>query len=114
MIVLSLRARLLIGLVVLSAVGLGVMAVVTYEEQRSFLLTRVNQQVGDSRLPVAVALNAIHPQGTGPRSRPPAAGGRAPSTFQTSGTYGIVLGADGKVVQSHSFTYGEPAASAPS
>lgn len=112
--VLSLRTRLLIGLVVLSAVGLGVMGVVTYEEQRSFLLTRVNQQVGDSRLPVAVALNAIHPQGTAPRSRPPAAGGRAPSTFQTSGTYGIVLGANGKVVRSHSFTYGEPAASAPS
>jgi two-component system OmpR family sensor kinase len=112
--VLSLRARLLIGLVVLSAVGLGVMAIVTYEEQRSFLLTRVNQQVGDSRLPVAVALNAIHPQGTTAPSRPAVAGGRAPSTFQTSGTYGIVLGADGKVVQSRSFTYGEPAASAPS
>jgi two-component system OmpR family sensor kinase len=112
--VVSLRARLLIGLVVLSAVGLGVMAVVTYEEQRSFLLTRANQQVGDSRLPVAVALNLIHPQGTTARSRPPAAGGRAPSTFQTSGTYGIVLGADGKVAQSHSFTYGEPAAAAPS
>jgi two-component system OmpR family sensor kinase len=112
--VLSLRARLLIGLVVLSAVGLGVMALVTYEEQRSFLLTRVNQQVGDSRLPVAVALNAIHPQGTTASSRPAAAGGRAPSTFQTSGTYGLVLGTDGKVVQSRSFTYGEPAASAPS
>ena len=111
---LSLRARLLIGLVVLSAVGLAVMAVVTYEEQRSFLLTRVNQQVGDSRLPVAVALNVIDPKGTTARSRPPAAGGRAPSTFQTSGTYGILLGADRKVVQRRSFTYGEPAASAPS
>jgi two-component system OmpR family sensor kinase len=112
--VLSLRARLLIGLVVLCAVGLGVMALVTYEEQRSFLLTRVNQQVGDSRLPVAVALNVIHPQGTTTPPRPPAAVGRAPSTFQTSGTYGIVLDSRGKVVQSHSFTYGEPAAAAPS
>jgi two-component system OmpR family sensor kinase len=112
--VLSLRARLLIGLVVLSAVGLGAMAVVTYEEQRSFLLTRVNQQVGDSRLPVAVALNAIHPQGTTTQRRPPAAGGRAPSTFQTSGTYGVVLGPNGKVLESHSFTYyGEPPASPP-
>src|SRR5947209_470079 len=90
------------------------MAVVTYEEQRSFLLTRVNQQVGDSRLPVAVALNLIRPQGKTAPPRPPAAAGRAPSTFQTSGTYGIVLGADGKVDESHSFTYGEPAASAPS
>jgi two-component system OmpR family sensor kinase len=90
------------------------MAVVTYEEQRSFLLTRVNQQVGDSRLPVAVALNLIHPQGTTSTSRAPVAGDRAPGTLQTSGTYGIVLGASGKVVQSRSFTYGEPAASAPS
>jgi two-component system, OmpR family, sensor kinase len=112
--VLSLRARLLIGLVVLCAVGLGVMAVVTYEEQRSFLITRVNQQVGDSRLPVAVALDVIHPQGATTPPRPAATAGGAPGTFQTSGTYGIVLGADGKVVQSHSFTYGEPAASPPS
>lgn len=38
----SLRGRLLVGLVVLVAIGLGVSATVTYEEQRSFLLTRVD------------------------------------------------------------------------
>jgi two-component system, OmpR family, sensor kinase len=109
---LSLRARLLIGLVALTVIGLAVAGLVTYEEQRSFLLTRVNQQVGDSRIPVSVALNVIHPQGATTGSRQPA-GGSAPGTFQTSGTYGIVLDSSGKVVESRSFTYGETPASPP-
>jgi two-component system, OmpR family, sensor kinase len=109
---LSLRARLLIGLVALTVIGLAVAGVATYEEQRSFLLTRVNQQVGDSRIPVSVALDLIHPQGASTGSRQPA-GGSAPGTFQTSGTYGIVLDASGKVVERRSFTYGETPASPP-
>jgi two-component system, OmpR family, sensor kinase len=91
-----------------------VTGVVTYEEQRSFLLTRVDQQVGDSRIPVAVALGLIHPGGsTSGHLLPAAARGSAPSTFQTSGTYGVVLDATGRVLESHSFTYGETAASPP-
>jgi two-component system, OmpR family, sensor kinase len=109
---LSLRARLLMGLVALAVIGLAVAAVITYEEQRSFLLTRVDQQVGDSRIPVSVALNLIHPQGASTSSRQPT-GGSAPGTFQTSGTYGIVLDSSGKVVESRSFTYGETPASPP-
>jgi two-component system, OmpR family, sensor kinase len=111
---LSLRARLLVGLVALVAIGLGVAAIVTYEEQRSFLLTRVNQQVADSRLPVAVTLGLIHPGVPAARRvAPGATPGRAPTTFQTSGTYGVLLDASGKVIESHSFTYGEPAPSPP-
>jgi two-component system OmpR family sensor kinase len=111
---LSLRARLLIGLVALAAIGLGAAAIVTYEEQRSFLLTRVNQQVADSRLPVSVALGLVHPgqskaAGVGSQAN----SGQAPSTFQTSGTYGVLLDSSGKVVESHSFTYGEAAPSPP-
>jgi two-component system, OmpR family, sensor kinase len=102
---LSLRARLLVGLVALAAIGLGAAATVTYEEQRSFLLTRVNQQVAASRLPVAVALGLIHPGLPKSRSVAP--------TFQTSGTYGVLLGASGKVIDTHSFTYGEAAPSPP-
>jgi two-component system OmpR family sensor kinase len=108
----SLRGRLLIGLVALTVIGLGVAAVVTYEEQRSFLLTRVDQQVGDSRIPVSVALDLIHPRGATSGQRPPA-GGSAPGTFETSGTYGIVRDSSGKVVASRSFTYGETPASPP-
>ncbi|MGO9496585.1 MAG: sensor histidine kinase [Solirubrobacteraceae bacterium] len=109
---LSLRARLLLGLVALTVIGLAVAAVITYEEQRSFLLTRVDQQVGDSRIPVSVALNLIHPQGATSSSRQPA-GGSAPGTFQTSGTYGIVVDSSGKVIETRSFTYGETPASPP-
>ncbi|MFZ0379292.1 MAG: HAMP domain-containing sensor histidine kinase [Solirubrobacteraceae bacterium] len=109
---LSLRARLLLGLVALTVIGLAVAAVVTYEEQRSFLLTRVDQQVGDSRIPVSVALDLIHPQGATTSSRQPA-GGSAPGTFQASGTYGIVVDSSGKVIESRSFTYGETPASPP-
>jgi two-component system OmpR family sensor kinase len=111
---LSLRSRLLAGLVVLAAIGLGAAALVTYEEQRSFLLTRVGQQVGDSRLPVAVALGLI-PSRTG-LNRPPRPGrspGHAPTTLHTSGTYGVLLDSSGKVIESHSFTYGEAAPSPP-
>jgi two-component system, OmpR family, sensor kinase len=111
---LSLRARLLIGLVALAAIGLGVSAVVTYEEERSLLLARVDQQVGDSRIPVSVALNLIHPKAATPGRVPPAsARGHAPSTFQTSGTYGVVLDANRAVLESHSFTYGEVPLSPP-
>lgn len=108
----SLRARLLIGLVALTAIGLAVAGLVTYEEQRSFLLTRVNQEVGNSRTPVSVALNLIHPRGATSSSRP-AVGGSAPGTFETSGTYAIVLDSSGKVIETRSFTYGEAPASPP-
>jgi len=41
----SLRARLLVGLVALVTVGLATVGAVTYAEQRSFLLQRVDQEV---------------------------------------------------------------------
>lgn len=111
----SLRARLLVGLVALVAVGLTAAAIVTYEEQRSFLLTRLDQQVSNSRLPVSVALGLVHPGG--PKARPvrPGAGrGGALSAFQTSGTYAVLLDSSGKVIETHAFTsYGAPTPSAP-
>jgi two-component system OmpR family sensor kinase len=108
----SLRARLLVGLVALVVIGLGVAAIVTYEEQRSFLLTRVDQEVADSRVPVAVTLGLIHPR-VSKGSRPVAGPGHAPTTFQTSGTYGVLLSASGKVIESHSFSYAQTAPSPP-
>jgi two-component system OmpR family sensor kinase len=44
----SLRARLLVGLVVLAAVGLTLAGYITYSEERSFLLGQVDAQVIDS------------------------------------------------------------------
>lgn len=111
----SLRARLLIGLVALAAIGLGAAAVVTYEEQRSFLMTKIDQQVTEARLPVSVGLGLVEPR------VPPGAGGaigstptkRGPTTFQASGAYGILLGSTGKVLKAQSFSYDEPAPAAP-
>jgi two-component system, OmpR family, sensor kinase len=44
----SLRVRLLLGLVVLAAIGLAVAGGVTYREQRSFLSQRVNEQLASA------------------------------------------------------------------
>ena len=62
----SLRARLLVGMVVLVAAGLAVAAVATYEEQRSFLLDRVDQQVQSGLVPVAFELRlpGVRPSNT--------------------------------------------------
>jgi len=120
----SLRARLLIGLVVLAAIGLGAAAVATYEEQRSFLFKRVDQQVAASQVPVSFGLGVVSTPhlpspigGAAPRLPALPGQGRFPTggsaTFQAAGTYGLLLGAGGKVLKSRSFTYGETAASPP-
>jgi two-component system OmpR family sensor kinase len=44
----TLRVRLLLGLVVLSAVGLTVAGAVTYQEQKTFLSKRVNEQLASA------------------------------------------------------------------
>jgi two-component system OmpR family sensor kinase len=117
---LSLRARLLLGLVVLAGIGLGVAAVGTYEEQRSFLFRRVDQEVDASELPVSVGLGLVRaPRGVVPRGVPRTApnglrfDGRGPVTFQASGTYGELLSRAGRVLKVRSFTYGESPPSPP-
>jgi two-component system OmpR family sensor kinase len=110
---LSLRARLLIGLVVLVAIGLGVTAVVTYAEQRRFLLNRVDQQTDAALGPVAFRL---HARGTLAPARPPpqrAPANAAPATFEPSGTYVELLDAQRRVLQVIPFDYGQTAASPP-
>ena len=44
----TLRARLVVGLVVLTALGLGVASAVTYREIRNYLVSRVDQQLSDA------------------------------------------------------------------
>ena len=117
----SLRTRLLLGMVVLVAAGLLVAAVATYEEQRSFLLDRVDQQVqsglgavafelrppgarparaaGGRRFPFAGRLGR-RPPGIGPASLPP-------------GTFGELIGAGQTVLRRRTFTYGEPTPAPP-
>jgi hypothetical protein len=48
----SLRTRLLVGLVVLTAAGLLVAGVVTYRAERSFLVGQVDNELRNSLAPV--------------------------------------------------------------
>jgi two-component system, OmpR family, sensor kinase len=110
---LSLRARLLIGLVGLAALGLGAMAIVTYEEQRSFLFARVDQQVSASRFLVAGQLGVLRGLPSAPPRRVSPPLRRGNPTFQTSGTYGELLGPGGTVLKEDAFAYGQSAGSPP-
>jgi two-component system OmpR family sensor kinase len=110
---LSLRARLLIGLVALVAIGLGVTAVVTYAEERRFLLNRVDQQTDAALGPVAFR---FHARGTLTPAKPPARRvpvNAAPATFEPSGTYVELLDARRRVLQVIPYDYGQTAASPP-
>jgi two-component system OmpR family sensor kinase len=117
----SLRARLLAGMVALVAAGLAVAALVTYEEQRSFLLDRVDQQVESALVPLSFQLRLSDRRLAGiPRGRRPLPGlfgGRAPGLGPAAalppGTFGEVLGATGEVVRRRTFSYGEPAPAPP-
>ncbi|HEX3976984.1 MAG TPA: HAMP domain-containing sensor histidine kinase [Solirubrobacteraceae bacterium] len=117
----SLRTRLLVGMVVLVAAGLTVAAGITYEEQRSFLLDRVDQQVQSGLVPVAFELRlpGIRPtRAPGARRFPFAGllGRRAPGIGPASlppGTFGELIGPGSKVLRQRTFTYGEPAPAPP-
>lgn len=53
----SLRGRLVAMLLIVSAVGLAILAVITYAEQRSFLYERVDRQIEAAFLPVTSAID---------------------------------------------------------
>ena len=53
----SLRARVLAGVLLLSAAGLVLLAAVTYAEQRSFLLGRVDQELRGAGPALSFALD---------------------------------------------------------
>jgi two-component system OmpR family sensor kinase len=118
----SLRARLLVGMVVLVAAGLAAAAVVTYEEQRSFLLDRVDQQVESALVPLSFGLRTPAATGTQGSRRsltrqPPFArrpGALRPASALPPGTFGEILSADGRVLRRRTFTYGERTGPLPS
>jgi two-component system, OmpR family, sensor kinase len=64
----SLRARVLASVLVLAAVGLIALAAVTYAEQRSFLLGRVDQEATAARVALSQLLDneGFRPSGPGP------------------------------------------------
>jgi two-component system OmpR family sensor kinase len=111
----SLRARLLVGMVVLVAAGLAATAIVTYEEQRSFLLDRVDQQVASALVPLRFQLRARtatgRPRSGSPLPQPPPSGRRpgapSPASALPPGTFGEILSPAGSVLRRRTFSYGE-------
>ncbi|MDO8186863.1 HAMP domain-containing sensor histidine kinase [Conexibacter sp. JD483] len=98
----SLRTRLVAGLLALAAVGLVALAGITYAEQRSFLLDRVDQQLREA--PMALA-HALAEKGVGQSPGPDRGGfggepgggpgGGPGGASLPPGTFGARYGADG-------------------
>jgi two-component system, OmpR family, sensor kinase len=92
----SLRSRLVVGLVALVLAGLLVADIATYASLQSFLMTRVDQQLEDARF---LAFGGPGP-GRGPHPGPP------------SGTYVARMLRDGTVLDEPSVGYGGTASTA--
>jgi two-component system, OmpR family, sensor kinase len=122
----SLRARVLVSVLVLSAAGLIALAAVTYAEQRSFLEGRIDQQVKAAAPAMSQALDAagyLPPgantfggrggggnRGRGGFGRGPGGG---PGPNLPPGTYGERREASGKVIGQLFFNYEQTAPPAP-
>jgi two-component system OmpR family sensor kinase len=125
----SLRGRLIAALVVLAAGGLVTLAAITYAEQRSFLLDRVNQQARDAQRVVSFALAGGPvpipgvsrppplvgglPGRPHPPSEPDDGGGSGPQGLPR-GTVGQLRTSSGRVLESTAVrSYGDSALPAP-
>jgi two-component system, OmpR family, sensor kinase len=122
----SLRTRVLASVLILSAAGLLALAAVTYAEQRSFLLGRVDQQLMEAGPALSLALDSagIRPEGAGepaaggpqpgggggPHAGPPGGG---PNLNLPPGTYGQRRSTSGKVLGHVLISYGQAAPAAP-
>ena len=103
----TLRTRLLLALLGLVALGLLVAGVATFTSLRSFLLTRLDQQLQEARAPVVMVLssNSQFP-GLGP----------GPADQQTNlppGTYGAILDSSGTVISQKTISYGQTTTAVP-
>jgi two-component system, OmpR family, sensor kinase len=107
----SLRARVLASVLVLAAAGMVALGAVTYAEQSSFLLGRVDQEARSAIDAISQRLDSegFLPSGStapggsssGPGGHGPQGGdrgGRGPFVFLPPGTWGERLEASGKVV----------------
>jgi two-component system OmpR family sensor kinase len=105
----SLRTRLVAGLLALAAVGLVALAGITYAEQRSFLLDRVDQQLRAAPLALAheLADNGVG-RAPGPGGYGPGPPGGGPERSLPQGTWGARYDAAGDRIGSPVvFQYGE-------
>jgi two-component system, OmpR family, sensor kinase len=113
----SLRARLVAGVVAVAAVGLIILAGVTYAEQRSFQLDRIDQQVHAAVFPLSGMLDSRAPN-LPSRPTPDSDDQHGPGGHDDNfpyGTYGERRDASGRTVASLPLTrFGQAAAEAPS
>jgi two-component system OmpR family sensor kinase len=95
----SLRARLISGLLALAAIGLLLLGGITYAEQRSFLLERVDRQAAEALPAMAHALDrseiGLHRGGRGP----------GPGLNLPPGTWGQRRDVTGRVIRNVVLTY---------
>jgi two-component system OmpR family sensor kinase len=112
----SLRARVLASVLLLSTAGLVALAFVTYTEQRSFLQERVDRQVKEAVPALAHLLDTrgfLPPAGHGGPGGGPGLPGGGPGPSLPPGTYGQLREASGKVLGTEQIAYVKPAATAP-
>jgi two-component system OmpR family sensor kinase len=102
----SLRTRLLVAVLAITAAGLLLLAGITYVGQRSFLLDRLDDQIAHAPAAAAAALGS---GGGGPRpggGPPGGPGGGGPGSGLPPGTYVEHRDADGNA-ESQVFDYGQ-------
>ncbi len=113
----SIRARLLVGVLVLTTIGLATVAVVSHTALRSYLSDRLNQQVASAEGPASRALigkliksgklEAFGPLPKNAKSAPPRALRETEATGLPPGSYGELRSRNGKVLARIRFSYGE-------
>jgi two-component system, OmpR family, sensor kinase len=120
----SLRARVLASVLLLAALGLVALAAVTYAEQRSFLLGRIDQEIQGAGPALSRALDNAGFKPAGPANLPLSSGpdgkvggrggpGGDANLNLPPGTYGQRRDASGKVLGHILITYGQAAPAAP-
>jgi two-component system, OmpR family, sensor kinase len=104
----SLRARLLVAVLALTACGLLLVGGITYVEQRSFQYSRIDQQLKALVMPVSHELEQMPGGSGGAGHDDPDAGhgpGGGPNFGIPAGTYGQKRDASGRVINDHVFSF---------
>jgi two-component system OmpR family sensor kinase len=97
----SLRGRLVAGVLVLAALGMLIVGGVTYAEQRSFQLSRVDDQLTAATIPLANELaRQMGGDGDYDHDGPHDRGGPPPGGGAPSDTYGQLRDGSGRVLRS--------------
>jgi len=100
----SLRARLVVLLVVLATVGLAAADFASYRALHNYLYDRVDQQLESAVFPISIELahEADRPSGLGPGP----GGGPGPASQLPPGTYGLLRAADGEAIAQTTLRFG--------